>query len=74
MRRIAFICGLILGSGVTAYILGSALIYLFTGKLSSIRINEDGRPRLLLVDVDTLYEAPAIVPRAADPGTTRGEL
>jgi hypothetical protein len=66
MRRIAYLCGLILGSGVLAYLLGSALIYLFTGKLSSIRTSEDGRPRLVLVDVDTLYEAPSIVPGAAD--------
>ena len=66
MRRIAFLCGLILGGSVIAYVLGSALIYLFTGKLSSVRMNEDGRPRLVLVDVDTLYEAPSIVPRATD--------
>jgi hypothetical protein len=65
MRRIAFLGGLILGSGVTAYLLGSALIYLFTGRLSSIRMNDDGRPRLVLVDVDTLYEMPSIVPRSA---------
>ena len=48
-----------------AYILGSALIYLFTGKLSSVRMSEDGRPRLVLVDVDMLYEAPSIVPGPA---------
>ena len=39
MRRIAFLCGLILGGSVIAYVLGSALIYLFTGKLSSVRMN-----------------------------------
>ena len=50
---------------VFAYLLGSALIYLFTGKLSSIRMSEDGRPRLVLVDIDTLYEAPSIVPGPA---------
>ena len=72
MRRIAFLGGLILGGGVTAYILGSALIYLITGKLSSVRMNEDGRPRLALVDVDTLYEAPSIVPRSTG-GWTGGE-
>jgi hypothetical protein len=66
MRRIAYLCGLILGSGVLAYLFGSALIYLFTGKLSSIRMSEDGRPRLVLVDVDTLYEMPSIVPGAPD--------
>jgi hypothetical protein len=63
MRRIAFLFGLILGSSVPAYLLSAALIYLFTGKLSSIRVNEDGRPHLELIDVDTLYEMPSIVPR-----------
>lgn len=72
MRRIAFLLGLILGSGVTAYALGSVLIYLFTGKLSSVRMNEDGHPRLVLVDVDTLYEVPSIVPRSTA-GWTGGE-
>ena len=62
MRRIAFFCGLILGSSVTAFFLGSALIYLFTGKLTSVRTDEGGRPRLVLIDVNTLYEAPSIVP------------
>jgi hypothetical protein len=72
MRRIAFLGGLILGSGVFAYLLGSALIYLFTGKLSSLRMNEDGQPRLVLVDVDTLYEAPSIVPGPASRWTREG--
>jgi hypothetical protein len=64
MRRIAFLFGLILGSSVSAYVLSSALIYLFTGKLASIRMNEAGQPRLVLIDVDTLYETPSIVPRS----------
>lgn len=66
MRRIAFLCGLILGSSVTAFFLGSALVYLFTGKLTAIQKSGDGRPRLALIDVNTLYEAPSIVPRSTD--------
>jgi hypothetical protein len=66
MRRIAFISGLILGGGITAYVLGSALIYLFTGKLSAIQREGSGPPRLALIDVDTLFEAPSVVPRTYD--------
>ena len=61
MRRFAFVSGLILGGGVTAWLLGSALCYLFTGKLPSIQTEKNRRPRLSLVDVGGLYETPAVV-------------
>lgn len=65
MRRIAFVSGLILGGSVTAWLLGSALCYLFTGKLPSIEARPNERPRLALIDVDRLYETPSIVPPRA---------
>ena len=68
MRRFAFVSGLILGGGVTAWLLGSALCYLFTGKLPSIQVDQNQRPRLSLVDVGGLYETPSVVgasPRGA---------
>ena len=65
MRRIAFLSGLILGGGVCGWILGSALCYLFTGKLPSIQVGEDGQARLGLIDVNALYETPEIVPEMA---------
>jgi hypothetical protein len=46
---------------VIAWLLGSALCYLFTGKLLSLQMGEDHRPRLSLVDVYGLYEAPPVV-------------
>ena len=58
MRRFAFVSGLILGGGVSAWLLGAALCYLFTGKLPSIQVREGQRPRLTLVDVGRLYEVP----------------
>ena len=61
MRRFAFVSGLILGGGVTAWLLGSALCYLFTGKLLSIQVDQNQRPRLSLVDVGGLYETPPVV-------------
>jgi hypothetical protein len=61
VRRFAFVSGLILGGGVSAWLLGSALCYLFTGKLPSIQMSEDQRLRLTLVDVDGLYETPSVV-------------
>ena len=61
MRRFAFVSGLILGGGVTAWLLGSALCYLFTGKLPSIQMDQNERPRLSLVDVGGLYETPSVV-------------
>jgi len=57
VRRIAFISGLILGSSLCAWGLGSALIYLFTEKLPSIRANGD-KPRLDLFDVQGRIEIP----------------
>jgi hypothetical protein len=62
MRRIAFFSGLILGSSVCAWMLGSALTYLYTGKVPAIQTSEGGRSRLGLIDVNTLYETPEIVP------------
>lgn len=70
MRRIAFFSGLVLGSGVCAWILGSALTYLYTGKFPAIQTIEGGQPRLGLVDLSTLYETQEIVPETAAP---RGE-
>jgi hypothetical protein len=61
MRRFAFVSGLVLGGSLSAWLLGSALCYLFTGKLLSIQITENQRPRLALVDVDGLYETPSII-------------
>jgi hypothetical protein len=70
MRRFAFVSGLILGGGVTAWLLGSALCYLFTGKLPSIQVDQNQRPRLSLVDVGGLYETPSVV-GAPNRGATR---
>jgi len=40
---------------------------LFTGKLPSIQMDENRRPRLSLVDVGGLYESPPVItPRAWD--------
>ena len=39
-----------------------------------VRMNEDGQPRLVLVNVNTLYEAPSIVPRGIDRWVERGEF
>ena len=65
MRRFAFVSGLILGGGVSAWLLGSALCYLFTGKLPSIQVDANQCPRLSLVDVGGLYETPpgVVAPR-----------
>ena len=68
MRRFAFLSGLILGGSVTAWLLGSALCYLFTGKLPAIQVGENQRPRLSLVEVGGLYETPSVItphPRGA---------
>jgi hypothetical protein len=62
VRRIAFTSGLILGSGICAWALGSALTYLFTGKMPSVQVGGEKKIRLQLVDVNTLYEAPATAP------------
>jgi hypothetical protein len=65
MRRFAFVSGLILGGGVSAWLLGSVLCYLFTGKLPSIQVRPDQRPRLTLVDTGRLYEVPPVTSQRA---------
>ena len=65
MRRFAFLSGLILGGSVCAWILGSALTFLLTGKLPAVRASDGGPPRLELIDVNALYESPEIVSRTA---------
>jgi len=60
IRRLAFISGLVLGSGLCAWALGSALTYLFTGKIPRVQVGGEKGFNLHLVDVHTLYEAPAI--------------
>ena len=62
VRRIAFLSGLILGSGICAWALGSALIYLSTGKFPSVQVGGEGRFRLELTDVRSMYEAPVVAP------------
>lgn len=64
IRRIAFVSGLVLGSGICAFALGAMLTYLFTGQVISISMGE-GRGikrmqsiRLNLFDMHTLREAP----------------
>jgi len=37
------------------------MCYLFTGKLPSIQVDENRRPRLSLVDVGGLYETPPVI-------------
>ncbi len=63
VRRIAFLSGLILGSGICAWALGSALIYLFTGKFPSVQVGGERRLRLELTDVHSMYEAPVVASR-----------
>jgi hypothetical protein len=41
-RRLSFLTGLLLGSGLCAWFLGAALIYLFTGKLLSLQTGPEG--------------------------------
>lgn len=41
-RRLAFLIGLLLGSGVCAWFLGAALVYLFTGKLLALQTGPEG--------------------------------
>jgi hypothetical protein len=62
IRRMAFLGGLILGSGVCAWILGSALTYLFTGKMPSVQVGGERWIHLELVEVNTLHELPAVGP------------
>jgi hypothetical protein len=63
IRRIAFLGGLILGSGLFAWGFGSAMTFLFTGKLPTLQLDRERLLRVQLVDVHTLYEAPSLVPR-----------
>ena len=42
VRRLSFLTGLLVGSGLCAWLLGTALIYLFTGKILSVEIGQDG--------------------------------
>ena len=53
-RRISFLGGLLLGSALCAWVLGAALIYLFTGKVVSLYTGAEGF-RLRLNDL-TLRE------------------
>ena len=53
-RRLSFLIGLLLGSGICAWFLGAALVYLFTGKLLSLQSGPEGI-RLHLHD-PTYYE------------------
>jgi hypothetical protein len=42
IRRISFLGGLLFGSGLCAWFLGSALVYVFTGRLLSLQAGSDG--------------------------------
>jgi hypothetical protein len=42
LRRLSFLTGLVVGSGLCAWLLGTALIYLFTGEVLSLRVGPDG--------------------------------
>jgi hypothetical protein len=47
LRRLSFLIGLLLGSGICGWFLGAALIYLFTGKLLSLQTGPRGiQPQL----------------------------
>ena len=50
VRRVSFLSGLLLGSGLCAFFLGAALIYVFTGKVVSIVTGPEGT-RLKLNDL-----------------------
>ena len=54
VRRVSFLSGLLLGSGLCAFFLGAALIFFLTGKLVSITSGPEGI-RLKLNDL-TLQE------------------
>ncbi|MBN1936504.1 MAG: hypothetical protein JW934_17715 [Anaerolineae bacterium] len=51
VRRIAFVSGLILGSGLSAFALGAALIYLFTGKAIAFVSSKERGLEVRLVDL-----------------------
>jgi hypothetical protein len=61
VRRVAFLSGLALGSAVCAWVLGSALTYLFTGKVPSIQVGGEKPVTVELVDLRALYKAPMLV-------------
>jgi hypothetical protein len=42
VRRVSFLSGLLLGSGLCAFFLGAALIHLFTGQVVSIVSSSEG--------------------------------
>ncbi len=64
VRRIAFIGGLMLGSGLSALALGTVLIYLFTGKMIAFVYTREGGFQVKLIDladelhIERLHEAP----------------
>ena len=57
IRRIAFFSGLVLGSGFCAWVLGSALIFFFTGKMPAIVVDKARGISVKLFDFT--YKAPA---------------
>ena len=50
VRRVSFLSGLLLGSGLCAFLLGAALVHLFTGEFVSIVSGPEG-VRLKLNDL-----------------------
>lgn len=58
VRRIAFIGGLLLGSGICALTLGAVLTFLFTGKVLAISSDQEHGIRAILVDAHVLREMP----------------
>jgi hypothetical protein len=50
VRRVSFLSGLLLGSGLCAFLFGAALIYVFTGKVISFVTGPEGT-RLKLNDL-----------------------
>jgi hypothetical protein len=69
IRRMAFLSGLVVGSGLCAWAFGSVLAYLFTGKVLTVALDRDKGLDVKLVDVNALYEVRTVVgPRAEAPG------
>ena len=58
VRRIAFVSGLLLGSGVCAFTLGAVLTWLFTGNVLAISSSREHGIRAILVDAHALREMP----------------
>jgi hypothetical protein len=42
VRRVSFLSGLLLGSGLCAWFLGTALVYVLTGQLLSLKAGPGG--------------------------------